>query len=151
MSGTSRCLFSDKYKTHKYSVGRTYSCWMSNCWCITWPVGVKRFRLVPPAKYWECEELLVIRNYNSSPFERRKFKYINNGGLCTGGGSIAVKADYIKYWGRRNNNAQVNKNFPCTVTDFQNLPHIVTVYSLHEYTVHKKIERKLISKMPQVL
>ena len=42
VSGTSRCLFSDKYKKHKYSVGRPYNCWMLNCWCITWPVGFKR-------------------------------------------------------------------------------------------------------------
>ena len=26
VSGTSRCFSSDKYKTHKYSVGRAYSC-----------------------------------------------------------------------------------------------------------------------------
>ena len=26
LSGKSRCLFSDKYKTYKYSVGRTYNC-----------------------------------------------------------------------------------------------------------------------------
>jgi hypothetical protein len=42
VSGTSRGLFWDKYKTHKYSVGRAYNCWMLNWWCITWPVGFKR-------------------------------------------------------------------------------------------------------------
>ena len=26
-------------------MGRTYSCWMLICWCITWPVGFRRLRL----------------------------------------------------------------------------------------------------------
>jgi len=30
VSGTSRCLFSDKYRTNKYNVGRAYSRWMLN-------------------------------------------------------------------------------------------------------------------------
>ena len=30
VSDTSRCLFSDKHKTRKYSVDRAYSCWMLN-------------------------------------------------------------------------------------------------------------------------
>ena len=45
VSGTSRCLFSDKYKTHKYGVGRAYICWMLNWWCIAYPVGFER--LIP--------------------------------------------------------------------------------------------------------
>jgi len=35
VSDISRCLFSDKYKTRKYSVGTASSCWMLNWWCIT--------------------------------------------------------------------------------------------------------------------
>jgi len=49
VSGTSRCLFSDKYKTHQFSVGRAYSCWMLNCLCITWPVGFKQLRRTDPS------------------------------------------------------------------------------------------------------
>ena len=52
VSGTSRCLFSDKYTTHKYSMGRTYNCWMLNCWCITWPVGFKRLIQLGWPRFW---------------------------------------------------------------------------------------------------
>ena len=46
-------------------MGRTYSCWMLNCWCITWPVGFRR---------------LITRswpglNFNSCP-RGRDFKFI---------------------------------------------------------------------------
>ena len=27
-------------------MGRAYSCWMLNWWCITWPVGFKRLTLI---------------------------------------------------------------------------------------------------------
>ena len=47
ISGTSRCLYLDKYKAHKYSVGRAYNCWMLNCWFIKWPVGFKRLNNAP--------------------------------------------------------------------------------------------------------
>jgi hypothetical protein len=41
VSATSRCLLSDKQKTHKYSVSRAYSCCMLNWWCLMKPVGFK--------------------------------------------------------------------------------------------------------------
>ena len=40
VSGTSRCLFSDKY-----SVGKAYSCWMLNWWYIYWSVGFKELNI----------------------------------------------------------------------------------------------------------
>ena len=30
-------------------MGRAYSCWMLNCWCITWPVGFKQSTPVIPS------------------------------------------------------------------------------------------------------
>ena len=32
-------------------MGRTYNCWMLNCWCITWPVGFKRLNKSDNLKY----------------------------------------------------------------------------------------------------
>jgi hypothetical protein len=58
VSGTSRCLFSDKHKTHKYSVGRAYSCWMLNWWCIMWPVGFKWLILT---LYWRSSDCFIYR------------------------------------------------------------------------------------------
>ena len=65
VSGTSRCLFSDKYKTHKYSVDRAYSCWMLNCWCITWTVGFKRLTYSwRPFKYLNIQNVTVVVTTN---------------------------------------------------------------------------------------
>jgi len=50
VSGTNCCLFREKYKTNKYSVGRAYSCWMLNCWC-TKPEGFKRLNW-PRGREW---------------------------------------------------------------------------------------------------
>jgi hypothetical protein len=41
-------VFSQRNIKHINTVcGRTHSCWMLNCWCITWTVGVKRLNNFP--------------------------------------------------------------------------------------------------------
>ena len=65
VSVTRRCLFSDKYKTHKYSVGRAYSCWMLNCWCITWPVGFKNHRFENSRHFQSIMYELLITSHDS--------------------------------------------------------------------------------------
>jgi hypothetical protein len=44
-------------------VGRTYSCWMLNCWCITWPVGFKRLKSGDSSGR-RTREMLVLQNEN---------------------------------------------------------------------------------------
>ena len=56
--------FSDKYKLHKYSVGRTYSCWMLNCWCITWPVGFKRLNCTKSEVLMEIEFVSALNTFS---------------------------------------------------------------------------------------
>ena len=46
-------------------MGRTYSCWMLNCWCITWPVGFRRL--------FACENYVYVRT---------KYISINNSVFC---------------------------------------------------------------------
>ena len=65
VSGTSRCLFSDKHKTHKYGVGRTYSCWMLNCWCVKWPVGFKRLKTKRRLLYLKTQFVPRSKHFSS--------------------------------------------------------------------------------------
>jgi hypothetical protein len=57
---TSRWLFSNKYKTHKYSLGRAYNCWMLNWWCITWPVGFKSLINLELCNTWIHSKLFTV-------------------------------------------------------------------------------------------
>ena len=68
VSCTRRCLFSDKYKTHKYSVGRTCNCWMLNCWYIMWLVGFKSLSVFQSSICNHSDELLSQDKLYKSQF-----------------------------------------------------------------------------------
>ena len=65
VSGTICFSFWEKYRTHKYSVGRTYSCWMLNWWCITWPVGFKIFKYCVKLEKKDVTEKLYTTDHNT--------------------------------------------------------------------------------------
>ena len=44
-------------------MSRTYSCWMLNCWCITWPVGFKRLTLTHYLSIYLCLSLSFLNGY----------------------------------------------------------------------------------------
>ena len=86
-SGTCRCLFSDKYKTHKYSVDRAYSCWMLNLLVhhVTsrlWKVIAKRELLSGCKAVWtansSCERVEQFKyfgtNLTNQNFIQEEFK-----------------------------------------------------------------------------
>jgi hypothetical protein len=56
VSGTSRCLFSDNYKTTMWAERTVIK--MFNCWCITWPVDFKRLTVDQSDSYQlaQCHE-----------------------------------------------------------------------------------------------
>ena len=94
-TGASRCLLSDKYETDKYNVGREYSCWMLNCWCITWPVGFKKLTCLP--KQDTAPFLVKFNRKKNLIFVSHIILYLPNLLFPSGGPTKPLYSMYLSY------------------------------------------------------
>ena len=99
-------------------MGRTYSCWMLNCWCITWPVGFKRL------SYWETRTIIRINSKEVTSLmlrdsrEREMF-------LCK-----SLQCSQQIYWPYRKSVLTNNLTLPLTHSNHKpSLPHFLMNFS----------------------